>query len=98
MPESELGMSKLKMVETSDVMLPLYEVPYAVFGVLAATGTIKCGYSKLPLRLTGQDEGVGTVGGGRVAEDAGGGGGHEPHESAVRAIGTQPCWPEGADV
>jgi len=41
---------------------------------------------------------VGTVGGGRVAEDAGGGGGHEPHESAVRAIGTQPCWPEGADV
>lgn len=65
---------------------------------------MRCGYSKLPLRLTGQDDGVGTVGGGRVVEVAGGaggggdGGGQEPQESAPRAIGTQPCWPDGADV
>ena len=64
---------------------------------------MRCGYSKLPLRLTGQDDGVGTVGGGRAVEVAeggggGGGGGQEPQESAARVIWTQPCWPDGADV
>lgn len=32
LPESDCGISKLKMLETLDVTLPLNEVPLAVFG------------------------------------------------------------------
>ena len=37
-------MSKLKIVETVELIMPLYLEPYAVFGLLLLTGTIKCGY------------------------------------------------------
>lgn len=41
MPESDEGMSKLKMLEMLEVTVPLYWVPYAVSGEAELTGTIR---------------------------------------------------------
>lgn len=43
-PAYEVGMSKLKMVDTLEEMVPKYWVPNAVSGDVEETGTIKCGY------------------------------------------------------
>ena len=48
MPESDEGISKLKMLETVEVTLPLNEVPAAVLGDEESMGIIRCGNSKLP--------------------------------------------------
>lgn len=48
-------MSKLKMVETVEDTVPLYEVPEAVSGEAELTGMIRCGYWYLPLdKVVGQ--------------------------------------------
>lgn len=54
MPEYEDGISKLKMLETSDVISPKYEVPYAFSGAEELTGTMRCGYCHSPVRVVGQ--------------------------------------------
>lgn len=54
MPAYDAGMSKLKMLETEELIMPLYLVPYAVLGLLLLTGTIRCGYWYSPLRLVAQ--------------------------------------------
>ena len=41
LPESDWGMSKLKMLDTVDVTLPLNWVPKAVLGEDESTGMIK---------------------------------------------------------
>lgn len=45
LPESDEGISKLKMLETVDVTLPFNEVPAALFGDDESMGIIKCGNS-----------------------------------------------------
>lgn len=55
LPESDWGMSKLKIDETCEDTTPLNLVPPAVSGELESIGTIKCGNSKLPaVRVVGQ--------------------------------------------
>jgi hypothetical protein len=38
------GMSKLKIVDSFDEMVPKYWVPYAVSGEVDDTGMMRCGY------------------------------------------------------
>lgn len=54
LPAYDAGRSKLKMVLSVGVRVPLYCVPYAVSGWAELTGTIRCGYWYSPLRLAGQ--------------------------------------------
>lgn len=86
LPESDWGMSKLKIEEMVEVTSPLNEVPIALSGDEESMGTIRCGNSKLPDRLVGQlvlvlvGDGAALLvvgGGGGGAEVSGGGGGAE---------------------
>jgi len=78
LPESDWGMSKLKMLETEDVTLPLNWVPAALLGEDESTGMIRWGNSKFPeVRVVPQPLLAGEVvaaGGGLAVVVAGGGG------------------------
>lgn len=98
LPESDWGMSKLKMLETEDVTLPLNWVPAALSGEDESTGMIRWGNSNLPeVRVVPQPLFAGDVvaaGGGLAVVACGGGlllvvGAGAAQESAINSMDLQ---------